>query len=69
MNTKFEDLMYHAGLTASGCWDKMDQYDRAAVERFAQLIVKECAGIVDNQGAFLRYDTLAVKINQHFGVK
>jgi len=69
MNTKFEDLMYCAGLTASGCWDKMDAYDRAAIESFAQLIVKECASIVDNQGAFLRYDTLSVKINQHFGVK
>ena len=23
-DTKFDDLMYHAGLTAQGCLDKMD---------------------------------------------
>jgi hypothetical protein len=35
--------MYHAGLTASGCWDNMDEYDRNAIEKFAELIIKECA--------------------------
>ena len=38
----FDDLMYRAGLTAQGCWDSMDQYDREAIVKFAQLIVKEC---------------------------
>jgi lipoate-protein ligase A len=42
MNERFESLMYHAGMTAQGCWDEMDSYQREAVERFAQLIVKEC---------------------------
>lgn len=42
MNEHLEDLMYHAGLTASGCWDEMDDYDRKAIEKFAELIVKEC---------------------------
>ena len=42
MNKKIEDLMYHAGLTAQGCWDEMDEYDRKAIEKFAELIVKEC---------------------------
>ena len=45
MNEKLEDLMYRAGLTAQGCWDSMDQYDREAIERFAQLIAQECADI------------------------
>ena len=45
MNEKLEDLMYRAGLTAQGCWDSMDQYDREAIERFAELIVLECADI------------------------
>ena len=45
MNERLEDLMYRAGLTAQGCWDSMDQYDREAIERFAELIAQECAGI------------------------
>jgi len=38
-------------------------------EVFAELIVRECVGIVENQGKFSRYDTLAKKIKEHFGVK
>jgi hypothetical protein len=29
--TKFDDLMYEAGLTAQGCWDEMDDYDKEAI--------------------------------------
>ena len=39
-----------------------------SVEKFAQLIVQECADIVDNHGRWILYDKLAVKIKQHFGV-
>lgn len=46
MNRPLNDLMYHAGLTAQGCWDSMDEYDRQAIEKFAELIVKECLSIV-----------------------
>ena len=45
MNEKLEDLMYRAGLTAQGCWDSMDSYDKQAIEKFAQLIAQECADI------------------------
>ena len=38
MNEHLEDLMYRAGLTAQGCWDSMDSYDREAIEKFAELI-------------------------------
>ena len=38
----FDDLLYHSGLTAQGCWDTMDDYDRAAILKFAELIVREC---------------------------
>ena len=34
MNQKIQDLMYHSGLTAQGCWDEMDEYDRKAIARF-----------------------------------
>ena len=47
MNERIEHLMYLAGLTAQGCWDKLDDYDRTAIEKFAELIVRECAKIAD----------------------
>ena len=47
MNEVLEKLMYDAGLTADGCWNNMDKYDQEAIEKFAELIVKECAGICD----------------------
>lgn len=47
MNKRIENLMYHAGLTAQGCWDSMDEYDKAAIEKFAELIVRECADLCE----------------------
>lgn len=52
--TKFDDLMYRAGLTAQGCWDEMDDYDRNAIEKFAQLIVQECVNREQLLGAIAR---------------
>ena len=69
MNNKFQDLMYHSGLVATGCWDEMDAYDREAVERFAELIVKECVLIVENDGRFLRYNKLAARLKTQFEIK
>ena len=43
--------------------------DKLFVEKFAQLIVKECASIVDIQGRWILYDKLAVRIKKHFGVE
>ena len=43
------------------CW----HFDK---EKFAQLIVEECASVVDTYGRWILYDKLAVKIKQHFGV-
>ena len=50
MDTKFEDLMYKSGLTASGCWDQLDEYDRKAIEQFGELIVKECVEVAIDNG-------------------
>lgn len=47
MNERINDLMYHAGLTAQGCWDSMDDYDRAAILKFAELIVRQCGYYAD----------------------
>lgn len=60
--------MYEAGLTAQGCWDHMDEYDRAAIMKFAELIVKECIRLcdrVDLAGA----DDCIDNIKDHFGVE
>ena len=71
MNERLEDLMYRAGLTAQGCWDSMDQYDREAIERFAELIVRECAELVKDfyqEDEFTCYSA-KTEIKEHFGVE
>ena len=68
MNEKLEDLMYRAGLTAQGCWDSMDQYDREAIERFAELIVRECAKLADEPTS-RPFQSYGIMIKEHFGVK
>lgn len=45
MNDLIENLMYHSGITASGCWDKLDDYDHAAIERLVELVARECMTI------------------------
>jgi len=73
MNQKFEELMYRAGLTAQGCWDSMDDYDREAILKFAELIVRECLTIVERKEySYHEADPLwetAQLIKEHFGVR
>lgn len=45
MNERIESLMYQSGLTADGCWNEMDAYDRGAIERMIVLVIRECEGI------------------------
>ena len=66
MNERIEDLMYHAGLTASGCWDQMDDYDKRAIEKFAELIAADCISVVTNFSPNypLRYkNNLLIEVN------
>jgi len=66
MNKRFEDLMYHAGLTAQGCWDEMGDYEHKAIEKFAKLIVQECIDVVAKATASPNgYQALM----KHFGVE
>ena len=78
MNSRLEDLMYRAGLTAQGCWDSMDDYDHRAIEKFAELIIQECllalepdpmAEEIDYAVEIKFYQRSAGKIQQHFGVE
>jgi hypothetical protein len=59
--------MYRAGLTAQGCWDKFDEYDKQALNKFAELIVRECIDIAEQT----RYDgkVVAERIKFVFGVE
>jgi hypothetical protein len=41
-------------------------FDKA---KFAELIIRECADIAENQGRFLKYDMLAKKIKENFEIK
>jgi hypothetical protein len=73
MNERIGDLMYRAGLTAQGCWDEMDAYDRKAIMTLAELIVQECATVAYNKqykhsAAHTRGDC-AEAIKKHFGVE
>lgn len=70
MNERFEILMYQAGLTAQGCWDEMDDYDREAIAKFAELIVRECIDTVSD--CSIEYCTrpqIVSEIKEHFGVE
>ena len=78
MNSRLEDLMYRAGLTAQGCWDSMDDYDKKAIEKFADLIIQECllalepnpmAPELDYDVELKFYQRSAGKIKRHFGMK
>ena len=70
MNKRIEDLMYHSGLTAQGCWDEMDDYDKQAIEKFSELIVKECIQVLDpgEHQLIARFHTRQW-LSEHFGVK
>ena len=81
MSEKFEDLMYKAGLTASGCWDAMDSYDQAAIERFGMLVMQECIKRCDvnyefknhidtefGRGIAIGIEVAKEQIKIHFGV-
>ena len=37
------------------------------VNEFAELIVQECASLVENEGRFLKYDRLAKKLRDTYG--
>jgi len=67
MDSKIDDLMYRSGLTASGCWDNMDSYDKEAIENFGKLIIKECIEINKQELSFNAFERLMNKYQEHFG--
>jgi hypothetical protein len=37
------------------------------IKEFGELIVRECANLVENEGRFLKYDKLAAKLRNTYG--
>lgn len=66
---RIDDLLYEAGLTADGCWDQLDEYDRNAILRYGELMVKE---VIDVQESLLRngYSVwhLSDQTKKHFNI-
>lgn len=69
MNQRFEDLMYHAGLTASGCWDEMGDYEHKAIEKFAELIVRDCIELNKQELSFSAFERMQNLYTEHFEIK
>ena len=46
-----------------------DNFHAVVAGKFAQLIVKECASMVDTYGRWILYDKLAVKLKKDFGIE
>ena len=51
------------------CWEHNEFGLNFNYEKFAKLIVQECASIINNDGRFLTYTALEKKIKKHFGVE
>jgi hypothetical protein len=73
----FERLHYHSGLIAQGCWDELDDYDREAIQRFGDLVVRECMQVAREtilRGSGVDPDTFTgtvttvQAIKEHFGL-
>jgi hypothetical protein len=81
MNERIENCLYQAGLTAQGCWDELDDYAKQGIEKFAELIVRECINCInetDKGYVFTAQDAGIVgaahnrsikTIKEHFGVE
>jgi hypothetical protein len=68
-NDVFEALLYGSGVTSHGCWSKLDYWDKQAIERFGQMIVEECAQVIENARNVYTLEESATRIRKHFGIK
>ena len=70
MNERLEHCLYQAGLTAQGCWDELDDYAKEGIEKFAELIVRECIDAVsDCSVEYCTRPQIVSEIKEHFGVE
>jgi hypothetical protein len=69
MTTRIQDLILQVGTDTSGKWMRVDQ-----VEKFAELIVRECIHVAYNKMAIQKLDgvrpsVVCDAIKEHFGVE
>jgi hypothetical protein len=69
MTPRVQDLVLQAGTDTSGKWMRLDQ-----VEKFAELIVRECIHVAYNKMAIQKLDGIRPSvvcdaIKEHFGVE
>jgi hypothetical protein len=70
MNDRLEDLLYQSGLTAQGCWNELDDYARKGIEKFAELIVRECMDVLDpGENQVIARFQARQWLAEHFGVE
>lgn len=69
MNERLEDLMYESGLTAQGCWDEMDEYDRKAIKKLFELTVQDCANYVRNNYDSKDAEVIAYYLELNYGLR
>ena len=68
MNERIKELAEQAGFYVA-MFDPRNK-DNEAIEKFAELIVRECMDIVDNEGCGEGGSIRAMEqIKQHFGIK
>lgn len=69
---RHEDLMYEAGLTADGCWDELDEYDRKAIVRYGKLVERDCMERINSYLRLVEYGGAPLSneaIREHFGIE
>ncbi len=74
MNKHIDQCLYQAGLTAQGCWDELGTYEQEAIERFAELLVRQCAevgldSVEDGDDLDVIMKRVHNNILKHFGVE
>ena len=69
MNERIRELVRQAGLDDADF--PIENWDNVPLAKFAELIVRECAGIVDNHNEEVEGVTLGVgqALKKHFGVE
>lgn len=73
MNERIQELAEQAILQANEVFDqKGKDYPGIVMEKFAELLVKECAGIyskIDNGNSHMGTDNYLEALQKHFGVQ
>ena len=68
MHPMLREFERESGLEIYGLGAKRVPWE-AAMEKYAELIVKECAWLVDENDISLPYGTFGKLIKQHFGIE